>query len=245
MAAAAEPDGYTMFLGTAANSISQSVYKKLRFQFATDMIAVATLGSTPVALVVSPDLPVKSVADLITYAKTKPDKLFYASAGVGTTPHLAAEMFNQMAGIKLIHVPYKGTNEAISDLLGGRIHVNFSPVTTAAELIKAGQVKGLAVGSAKRSSLAPDLPTLAEAGVAGFDAVIWYGFHVPKGTPRAIIDSLHAAIGKAAASPEMKSRLAANGADPLSMSVDEFNAYVRDDVAKWRKIVETAGVSVE
>ena len=245
MVAAAEPDGYTIFLGTAANSISQSVYKKLKFDFATDFTPLATLGSTPVALVVSPSLGVNSVADLMAYAKARPDQVFYASAGVGTTPHLAAEMFNQLAGIKLIHVPYKGTNEAISDLLGGRIHVNFSPVTTAAELMKAGQVKGLALGSLRRSALAPDLPTLAESGIAGFDAVIWYGYLAPKGAPRDVVDAINGVVSRAAETPEMKAKLAANGADPLVSSADDFAAYVREDVAKWRKIVETAGVSVE
>lgn len=245
MVAAAEPDGHTIFLSTAANSISQSVYKKLKFNFGTDFVGLGTLGSTPVALVVSPTLPVNSVAELIAFAKAKPEQVFYASAGVGTTPHLAAEMFNQLAGVKMIHVPYKGTNEAIADLLGGRIHVNFSPVTTAAELIKAGNVKGLAVGSTKRSSLAPDLPTLAESGLAGFDAVIWYGFHAPKGTPREVVNAIAVVIARAAESADIKVKLAANGADPLVMTPEALDAYVQADLAKWRKIVETAGVSVE
>jgi tripartite-type tricarboxylate transporter receptor subunit TctC len=245
MVATAEPDGHTIFLGTAANTISQSVYKKLKFDFAADFVPLATLGSAPTVLVVSPSLGVSSVSELIAYAKSKPDAVFYASAGVGTTPHLAAEMFNQLAGIKLVHVPYKGNNEAMADLLGGRIHVNFAPIPTVAELIKAGQVKGLAVGSAKRSSLAPELPALAESGIAGFDAVIWYGFLAPKGTPRAVVDAVHGVVSKAAETPEMKAKLAANGADTLTMSPDAFAAYVKDDVAKWRKIVETAGVSVE
>ena len=245
MVAAAEPDGYTIFLGTAANTISQSVYKKLKFDFASDFTPLATLGSAPTVLVVSPSLGVGSVAELIAYAKGKPDAVFYASAGVGTTPHLAAEMFNQLAGIKLVHVPYKGNNEAMSDLLGGRIHVNFAPIPTVAELIKAGQVKGLAVGSTKRSTLAPELPTLAESGVAGFDAVIWYGFLAPKGTPPAIVEAVNAAINRAAETPQMKAKLAANGADPMITTADFFAAYVKADVTKWRKIVETAGVSVE
>lgn len=245
MVAAAEPDGHTIFLGTAANSISQSVYKKLKFDFAGDFVGIATLGSAPTVLVVSPALGVGSVAELIAYARARPEKVFYASAGVGTTPHLAAEMFNQLAGVKLIHVPYKGNNEAMSDLLGGRIHVNFSPIPTVAELIKAGQVKGLAVGSAKRSALAPELPTLAESGVAGFDAVIWYGFLAPKGTPREVVAAMNAVIGMASGSPEIRAKLAANGADPLVMAPDAFTAFVRDDIAKWKRIVEAAGVSVE
>lgn len=245
MVAAAEPDGYTLFLGTAANSISQSVYKKLKFDFAADFVGLGTLGSAPTVLVVSPSAGVNSVAELIAFAKGKPDQVFYASAGVGTTPHLAAEMFNQLAGIKLVHVPYKGNNEAMADLLGGRIHVNFAPIPTVAELMKAGQVKGLAVGSLKRSLLAPNLPTLAESGVAGFDAVIWYGFLAPKGTPRDIVQAVNGVINRAAATPEVKEKLAINGADPLVSAPEEFTAYVRADIAKWRKIVEAAGVSVE
>lgn len=245
MVAGAEPDGYTIFLGTAANTISQSVYKKLKFDFAADFTPLATLGSAPTVLVVGPSLGVGTVSEFIAYAKARPDSVFYASAGVGTTPHLAAEMFNQLAGIKLVHVPYKGNNEAIADLLGGRIHVNFAPIPTVAELIKAGQVKGLAVGSTKRSTLAPDLPTLGETGVAGFDAVIWYGFLAPKGTPREIVEAINAAINRAAQTPEMQAKLAANGADPMITTADFFAGYVKDDVAKWRKIVEAAGVSVE
>jgi tripartite-type tricarboxylate transporter receptor subunit TctC len=243
--AAAEPDGYTIFLGTAANTISQSVYKKLKFDFGVDFAGIATLGIAPTVLVVSPALGISTVKELIELAKSKPDGVFYATAGVGTTPHLAAEMFNQLAGVKLIHVPYKGNNEAMNDLLGGRIHVNFAPIPTVAGLITAGQVKGVAVGSAKRSSLAPQLPTLAEAGVAGFDAAIWYGFLAPKATPRPAMEAMADVIKRAWDSPEVKAKLATNGADPLALELDTFTAFVRDDVAKWRRIVETAGVSVE
>ena len=245
MVAAAEGDGHTLFLGTAANSISQSVFKKQKFDFGADFTPIATLGLTPTALVVGPSLGVNSVAELIAHAKSNPEKVFYASAGVGTTPHLAAEMFNQLAGIKLIHVPYKGTNEALSDLLGGRISVTFAPVTTLIELIKGGQVKGLAVGSLKRSPLLPELPSLAESGVAGFDAVIWYGFLGPKGVPAPVVETIADVVSRAMARDDMKAKLTANGADPWSLKPAEFSTFVRDDIAKWKKIVEAAGVSIE
>ena len=243
--AAAEGDGYTLLLGTVANTISQSVFKKLKFDFAVDLAPVAALGSAPTVLVVNPSLGIASVRDLITYAKSKPEQVFYASAGVGTAPHLAAEMFNQLASVKLIHVPYKGNSEPIADLLGGRISVIFAPIPTVAELMKSGQVKALAVGSTGRSTLLPDLPTLAESGVSGFDAVIWYGLFVPKATSRPVVDAIAEVANRATGRAEMKAKLAIHGADPLVLTPSELVEFVKGDVAKWKKIVESAGVSVE
>jgi len=243
--ARAEPDGYTLFLGTSANAVSQSTIKRLNFDFASDFVAIATLGLAPTILVVNPALQINSVGDLIALARSKPEQVFYASAGVGTVPHLAGEMMNQIARVKMVHVPYKGNNEAMIDLIGGRIQANFSPLPTVNELMKAGQIKGLAVGSTARTTLAPDLPTLAESGVAGFEAVIWYGYFAPKGTPVGVVNAINDVITRVAATPEIKSRLAVNGADPLNLTPDAFAAFVNDDIGKWRKIVQGSGASID
>jgi tripartite-type tricarboxylate transporter receptor subunit TctC len=243
--ARAEPDGYTLFLGSSANAVSQSAIKRMNFDFASDLVAIVPLGLAPTVLVVDPALRIHSVGDLIALAKSKPEQVFYASAGVGTVPHLAGEMMNQIAGVKMVHVPYKGNNEAMADLIGGRIQANFSPLPTVNELMKAGQIKGLAVGSAKRTTLAPNLPTLAESGVAGFEAVIWYGYFAPKGTPAVVVDAITDVIARAAATPEIKSKLTLNGVDPLHLTTDAFATFVSDDIAKWRKIVQDAGINME
>lgn len=241
MVAAAEADGTTLFMGTVANSISQSVYKNLTFTFDRDLVPIALVGSAPTVLVVNNELGVSSVADLVKLAKAKP--LTYASAGVGTAPHLAAELFKQLAGVEMTHIPYKANNEAVADLLGGRISMIFSPVPTIAGLIKDGRVKALAITSAKRSSLAPDLPTMAEVGVPGFDTAIWYGLLAPKGTPLDVVKAIADVANAATATPEMKARLLTNGADPLTSTPAEFAVYLRDDVAKWKKVIETAGIT--
>jgi len=245
VAAAADPDGYTLFMGTVANAISQSLFKKLTFNFERDFVPIALVGSAPTVLVVNTKLGVNSVAELIALAKSKPDQLFYASAGVGTAPHLTAEMLNQMAGIRLTHVPYKGNNEAIADLLGGRISLIFSPIPSVAGIIKDGQVKALAISSAKRSAIAPDISTLAESGLPGFDTAIWYGLLAPKGTPPNVVAAIAEVIHQVNETADIKTKLATNGAEPLTTTQTQFAAFVRDDVAKWKKVIETSNISAE
>lgn len=244
MVAAADADGYTLFMGTVANSISQSVYKNLGFSFDKDFLPVAMVGSAPTVLVVNNELGIDTVTGLIKLAKSKPNQLLYASAGIGTAPHLSAELFKQLAAVEMTHVPYKANNEAVADLLGGRISMIFSPVPTIAGLIKDGRVTALAITSAKRSNLAPNLPTLTEVGVPGFDTAIWYGLLAPKGTPSGIVKAIADVVNKATETPEMKAKLATNGADPLTSTPAEFAKFVRDDVAKWKKVVDTAGITV-
>jgi tripartite-type tricarboxylate transporter receptor subunit TctC len=244
-AAAADGDGYTLLMGTVANAISQAVYKRLKHDITTDFAPITTVGSAPTVLVVNARMGIATVQELVAFAKANPEKTFFGSAGVGTAPHLAGELFNQLAGVKMIHVPYKGTSEAITDLISGSISVVFCPLPTAAELIKAGQIKALAMGSSKRSLLMPELPTLAESGLSGFDAVVWYGFLAPKGTPQSVVEAIAKAANGITVTADMKAKLAVHGAEPLPSSPGEFEVFVRDDVARWRRIVQAAGVQVE
>lgn len=244
-AARAEPDGYTLYLATVANSISVSLYKKLRYEFPGDFAPISLLASAPPVLVVSPSLGVSSIADLIRVAKAKPGEIMYGSAGVGTGPQLAAELFNMMAGVKLVHVPYKGTNEAAADLIGGRLSVLFAPLPTVAGFIADGRLKALATTTAQRTSVAPDLPTIAESGVPGFDVTLWFGLVAPKGTPRQILSSLAAAVEDAMKSNDVKKALATNGGEPIAASLDAFASFIAADVPKWAKVVEFAGLKVE
>ncbi|MGE0035824.1 MAG: Bug family tripartite tricarboxylate transporter substrate binding protein [Xanthobacteraceae bacterium] len=240
-ASKADADGYTLLLGTVANSISASVLKNLSHNFGTDFAPIAVVSSAPNILVVSNATGVSSVADFLKYAKGRSD-LFFGSAGVGTAPHLSGELFNMMTGAKLTHVPYRGNSQGLLDLVSGRLNAVFAPAPTLAAFVKDDRVKALAVTSAKRSSHLPDLPTLAESGLPGFDTSIWYGFLAPKGTPPQILKLLADALVEAGESPDIKAQLARNGAEPLSITLDKFGAFVAEDIAKWRKVVEFAQI---
>src|SRR6476620_9073500 len=187
----APADGYTLFMGTIANTINASLYSKLPFDFARDLAPIAAVASVPNLLVVHPSLPVRSVQDLINVAKAKPGEILYGSSGNGTGPHLSGELFNLMAHVKLVHIPYKGSPQAMTDLLGGRVMAMFSPASTALPHIKAGTLRALAASSARRTSVAPDLPTVAEAGLPGFETSVWFGLLAPAATPRDIIERLN------------------------------------------------------
>lgn len=237
--ARAPADGYTLLLGTVANSISVSVLKNLSFDFGTAFAPLAVVSSAPNILVVSEGTGVTSVQGLIKLGKERND-LFFGSAGVGTAPHLSGELFNMMTGTKLTHVPYRGNSQGLLDLVGGRVHAIFAPAPTLAAFVKDQRVKALAVTSAKRSSQNPELPTLAESGLPGFDTAIWYGFLAPKGTPPAIAKQLADALVEAGNAADVKTQLARSGAEPLSITLDKFGAFIASDIAKWRKVAEFA-----
>ena len=239
--ARADPDGYTLLLGTVANTISASALKSLTHDFVADFAPIAAVSSAPNVLVVSEASGVGSVAALIETAKRRNDMMF-GSAGVGTAPHLSGELFNMMTGAKLTHVPYRGNSQGLVDLVGGRLHAIFAPAPTLAAFVQDQRVKALAVTSARRSAQLPQLPTLAESGLPGFDTAIWYGFVAPKGTPRAILERLADALTEIGQSADTREQLARNGAEPLSRTLDQFGAFIRDDVEKWRKVVEHAGI---
>jgi tripartite-type tricarboxylate transporter receptor subunit TctC len=245
-AARAAPDGYTLGVGGVAQAISMSMFKTVNYDLVRDFEPVAYLSISPNVLVVNSSLAVNSVPELIALAKKEPGKLTYGTAGVGTSPHLSGELFSQATGIKLSHVPYRGTNQAIIDLLGGRLSLMFAPTPTAAPHLKDARLKFLAVTSLKPSNLLPDLPTLASMpNLAGFDSTIWQGMWAPKGTPKDIVKRVHDVMNRAAATPEMKAQLDKSGAEPVVASSEEWGAFIRSEVEKWAKVVKEAGIKVE
>ena len=237
------PDGYWLLLTTGTHAINASVYKTsydLR-----DFAPVTLLGATPFVLAVHPSVPVKSVAELIKLAKAQPGKLNYGSGGSGTPPHLATELFKQMAGVNMVHVPYKTIPAAITDLLAGQIQVMFTVGPAGLPHVKAGRIRGLAVSTIKRSAFAPDLPTVAESGLPGFNVFGWNGVLVTAGTPRPVIEKLHTLFITAMKDPEVRTRMAGFGFEPIGNSPEEFGAFVKEDIARWAKLVKETGAKVE
>jgi len=242
-AAHADPDGYTLYMSTSANTFGQSALKNVKFNFADDLEAVALVASAPTILVVNPALGIASVNDLIARAKAGP--VLYGSAGTGSGTHLAGELFNYLSGVRLVHVPYRGIPPALVDLLGGRLAAVFATAPTVAGYLTDGRLKALATSTSERSRLAPDVPTMAEAGLAGYDAALWYGVVVPKGTPRDIRALLAEGLVAANALPDVQAQLAANGAEPLGLRLDEFAKFIRDDIMRMKVVIDYAGISAE
>ena len=238
------PDGYTLLMGTiAALAINPSLYGNLRFDPETDLAPVIQVVDATNVLALHPSVPASSVKELVALAKEK--SLSAGSSGVGATGHLAIELFNLMAGVKLIHVPYKGGGPAMTDLIGGQVQLIFATTASAIPHIKSGRIKGIAVTTAKRSSLLPELPTISEAGLAGFDANNWYGLVVPAKTPRAIIDQLNAEVRKVLAMPEVRTTLFNQGLDPAPGTPEQFGAYIRSERVKWAKVIKESGAKAE
>ena len=241
----APADGYTLFLGTIANTINASLSKNLPFDFGRDLAPVASLASLPNLLVVNPSLGVSTVQELVAAAKRKPGEILYGSSGNGTGPHLSGELFNLMAGVKLTHVPYKGSPQAMTDLLGGRVQAMFAPASTALPHIKAGTLKVLAVSSAKRTGASPELPTIAESGLPGFETAVWFGLLAPAGTPRDIIERLNREANRALADPGVKAQFAVQGIDAMGGTPEQFAAYIKDETAKWARVVQASGAKID
>jgi tripartite-type tricarboxylate transporter receptor subunit TctC len=244
-AAAAESDGYTIFVATIANAINATLYKNLTFDVLKDFSPVILAATASNLLIVNPSVPAKSVQELIALAKEKPGKLTVGSSGVGTAPQMTAVLFRQRAGINVVDVPFKGGPEATAALLGGQIDYLFAITSTALPHIKAGRVRALGVTSRQRSPLLPDVPTVSESGLPGFEAVTWFGFAVPKGTPPAIVDRLNKEIGKALATPDVKEKLAVQGIDVADGTPEQFGSYMRDEFAKWGGLVKESGLSIK
>ena len=242
--AKAPPDGYWLLLTTGTHTINPSVYKT-NYDLVRDFVPVTLLGSTPFVLAVHPSVPAKSVAELIKLAKEKPGALSYGSGDSGTPPHLATELFKQMAGINMVHVPYKTIPLAITDLLGGQIQVMFTVGPAGLPQVKAGKIRGLAVSTAKRSSFAPDLPTVAESGLPGFNVFGWNGVLATAGTPRPVIEKLHSLFITAMKDPEVRKRMADFGFEPIGNTPEEFGAFVKEDIARWARLVKDTGAKVE
>ena len=245
IAAKSPADGYTLFIGTVANTINATLYAKLPFDFARDFAPVALTTAAPNVLVVHPSVPAKSVKDLIALAKSRPGQLNYASAGTGTAPHLSGELFNAMAGVRMVHIPYKGSPPAVTDLLAGEVALMFSPSSTVLPHVKTGRLRALAVTTAARLQSLPELPTVAESGLKGYETITWFGFVAPARTPPAVITRLNAEIVKVLALPEVRNLFASQGIETLGGTPDRFASYIRDEIAKWAEAIRLSGAKAE
>lgn len=243
--ARAAPDGYTLLLATVANSINATLMPSINFDILRDFSPIGLIASVPNLLVVHPSAPVKSMQELISAAKAKPGSIVYASSGNGTGTHLAAELFNSMADIQMLHVPYKGSPQAVTDLIAGRVTVMFSPTSSVLPHIKSGSLRALATTGAQRTSAVPDLPTIAELGLTGFEASVWFGLMAPKGTPSEIIDRLNRETVRLYTNEKFKEQLGTQGMDSLTSSTERFGEYLRLDTAKWARIIKNSGVKAD
>ena len=243
--AKAPPDGYTLLLTASTLTINPSLYNNLGYDPIKSFAPITLVGSTPLVLVVHPSLPVKSVPELIALAKARPAQILYGSAGSGSTLHLAGEMFNTLAHVKLVHVPYKGVTNAFSDLLGGQISLMFPGAPIALPQARAGKLRALASTGDKRTPTAPELPTIAEAGLPGYEVSVWYGVLAPAATPAAVINRLHDELVRIIQLPDIRERWAALGADPLHNTPEQYTAFLKADLLKWTKVVRDSGAKVD
>ncbi|HJQ56617.1 MAG TPA: tripartite tricarboxylate transporter substrate binding protein [Vineibacter sp.] len=240
--AKAAPDGYTLLIQSSAHASIPALYKELAYDTVNDFVGVTTLVNLPNVLIAAPQRGFKSVGDLVAYAKANPGKLNFASAGIGSATHMNLEKFNARSGIKVQHVPFKGTPEVVTDLMAGRVDAYFVPLSAGVPYIRDNRVTVLAVGSAERSALLPDVPTTIEAGVPDSDYTLWQGMLAPARTPRAVIARLHAETVKALQSPELGERLKALGAVPMTMTPEQFDAYIRTEIDAIGAIVKASGI---
>jgi tripartite-type tricarboxylate transporter receptor subunit TctC len=244
LAARSQPDGYTLLLISVAYAFNPSIYK-LPYDPATAFTPVAMLGSGPVVIAVTPKLPVNSLKELIALARAKPGELNYATAGVGSFQHLASELFKLQAGVDIVHIPFKGGGPAMIDVIAGNTQIAIGSLIQMLPQIQGGKLKALGVGSASRIPALPDLPTISEAGVPGYEVTNWWGIVAPAGTPRPIIDRLNKELTAVVASPETKKRFESEGAEPLSMGPDESGRFIAAETAKWARVVKDAGIRAE
>jgi tripartite-type tricarboxylate transporter receptor subunit TctC len=244
-AAQAVPDGYTLLMMSNTHTVNETLIANRPYQLMRDFAPVAPVNYSDLLLVVHPGVAASSVGELLTLAKGKPGQLNYASSGNGTPYHMAGELFKAMAGINVVHVPYKGSSGARTDVLAGHVQLMFDAVTAMAPQVKAGKVRALATTGKTRSSILPEVPTVAEAGVPGYEAVIWLGLMAPAKTPPAVLRKLNAEVAKIVARPEVQQEWAAQGAVPLTMGVEDFDKYLRADIDKWAQIVRSAGIKAE
>jgi tripartite-type tricarboxylate transporter receptor subunit TctC len=245
LAAKSAPDGYTLFMGTPAHAINTGLYRKLNYDLTRDFAAVSQVTSGQYVIVVHPSLPVKSVKELIALARTRPGQLNYASAGSGNATHLAGELFDSAAKVKLVHVPYKGSGPALTDLVGGQVQLMFCNLTAALPQVKTGRIRALAVTGRTRTAAAPDLPTVSEAGLPGYVVVSWFGVLVPAATPRELVMRLNADLARAMSAPDIRDRLAGEGAEPTVGTPDQFAAFVKSEITQWTKVIKNAGIVAE
>jgi len=240
------PDGYTLLMGAVAtHAINPTLYSNIPYDAARDFIPVTQIASTPNVLVVNPSLPVTTVAEFIAYAKAHPGKLNFGSGSTGSAGHLAGELFKAMAGVEMTHVPYKGAAPAMTDLIGGRIDLMFDNLASSLAQVKAGKIRAIAVTTAQRSPLAPELPTIAESGLPGFDINTWFGLFVPARTPPDVVARLHDEFVKALSAPEVRSRMLELGAEPVGSTPQQFAAYIESEAAKYARIIKASGAKAD
>jgi tripartite-type tricarboxylate transporter receptor subunit TctC len=242
LVARAAPDGYTLLIDSSAHAVTPAMYAKLPYDTLKDFSDIAPLAGQPNVMVVAPDSPIKSVGDMIAAAKAKPGAINFGHAGVGSGTHLNTEKFKLATGIDFLQIPYKGTQEVLTDLLGGRVEYYFAPISAALSGVRNGKLRPLAVSTAKRSSALPDVPTVAESGVPGFEFTLWFGIWGPAGIPAAVVDKINKDVNRALAEPGVREQLARLGNDTMSMTPAEFSQFVRREVEDYGKIVKAAGI---
>jgi tripartite-type tricarboxylate transporter receptor subunit TctC len=238
-------DGYTLLMMSNTHTVNESLFTKKPYSLLRDLAPVAPVNYSDLILVVHPSVPAHNLKELIALAKSKPGALNYASSGPGTPYHMAGELFKAMAGIDVVHVPHKGSAEARTSVLAGNVQMMFDAITTMAPLVQAGKVRAIATSGKTRSSITPDVPTLSEAGLPGYDAVIWLGVMAPAGTPKPIIDTLNSDIERIANSPDVKEIWTRQGAVPMRMTPEEFGKFLEQDIQKWAKVVKFSGATVD
>jgi tripartite-type tricarboxylate transporter receptor subunit TctC len=238
-------DGYTLLLMSNTHTVNETLLPNKPFVLTRDFTGIAPINYSDLVLVAHPSLKASNVRELVALAKAQPGKINYASSGPGTPYHMAGELFKSMAGVYLVHIPYRGSSGARTDVMGGQVDLMFDAVTTMAEVVKSGKVKALATTGLQRSAVLPDVPTVHEAGVPQYEATIWLGLLAPKGTPRPIIDRLNEAVSKIASQPEVRQLWARQGATPMVMTPAAFDKYIQDDMAKWARVIKSANIKAE
>ena len=245
LAAKAAPDGYTLLVMSNTQTVNESLIPNKPYALMRDFVGVAPINYSDLVLVANPGTGINSIADLIKRAKADPEKLNYASSGPGTPYHMAGELFKSMAKVSITHIPYKGSSGARTDVLGGQVELMFDAVTTMTEQAKAGKVKALATTGKQRSEVMPDVPTVSEAGVPGYEATIWLGVMAPKNTPKAIVDKLNEAISQIVGQAEVKQTWGKQGAAPMVMNPAQFDKYLNEDIAKWANVIKSANIKLD
>jgi tripartite-type tricarboxylate transporter receptor subunit TctC len=245
VAAKSPPDGYTLLMGLSTLAINSALYKKVPYDPQRDFAPITQAVSSASIIVVHPSVPVKTLKELIAFARARPGQINYASAGTGTYPHMTMELFLSMARLKMVHIPYKGTGPAMIDMVAGQVATMAATILTGMPQIRAGRLRPLGITSAARSPIVPDIPTVAESGLPGYESVQWYGMLAPARTPRDIITRLHGEATRVLQQPEIKARFAGDGADPVGSTPEEFTRYIQSELTKWAKVARDAGIQQE
>jgi len=238
-------DGYTLLVMSNTHTVNETLVPKKPFELMKDFAPITGINYSDLMLVIHPSVPAQNLREFIAYARANPGKLNYASSGTGTPSHMAGELFKSMAGVDIVHIPHKGSDQARTAILGGQVQMMFDAITTMNTNAKAGKVRALGTSGAKRSPVSPDVPTVAEAGVPGYETTIWLGLMAPAGTPRPVLEKLNAEVNKILASAEVRETWGKQGAQPMGMSIDAFDKFLRADVAKWAKVVKASGAKAD